>query len=96
MGISDRSGAVKSWEWMELSYIESSMFVWGLAGQPVGCRVLQAAGGFSHRASPLAWASPPLMSSRHRTLEPYGRWHATIYSMLVKHTEMLQSGAHLG
>ena len=30
----------------------------------------------------LALASPPLMSSRHHTLEPYGRWHATIYFVL--------------
>ena len=27
----------------------------------------------------LALVSPPLMSSRHHNLEPYRRWHATIY-----------------
>ena len=27
----------------------------------------------------LALVSPPLMSSRHHNLEPYWRWHATIY-----------------
>ncbi len=27
----------------------------------------------------LALVSPPPMCSRHRILEPYGRWHATIY-----------------
>ena len=26
-----------------------------------------------------ALVSPPLISSRHRILEPYGRWHATIH-----------------
>ncbi len=26
-----------------------------------------------------AVVSPPPMSSHHRILEPYGRWHATIY-----------------
>ncbi len=26
-----------------------------------------------------ALVSPPLMSSRHRILEPYGSWHTTIY-----------------
>ncbi len=25
--------------------------------------------------------APPLMSSRHRTMEPLGRWHATIYTI---------------
>ncbi len=31
------------------------------------------------RRGSVALVSPPLMSSRHRTLEPLGRWHATIY-----------------
>ncbi len=39
---------------------------------PPGCR-LQPTCGFR------ALVSPPLMSSGHRILEPYGRWHATIY-----------------
>ncbi len=33
--------------------------------------------GFSESADP-ALVSPPLMSSRHHILEPYGRWHETI------------------
>ncbi len=32
----------------------------------------------------LALVSPPLMSSRHHNLEPYGRWHATIFISLAK------------
>ncbi len=28
---------------------------------------------------PHALVSPPPMSLRHRNLEPYGRWHATVY-----------------
>ncbi len=73
MGIGERSGAVESWEWMGFSCIKSSAFVWGLADQPVGC-----APRAGWRFQPTARASPPHMSSRHRTLEPYGRWHATI------------------
>ncbi len=29
-----------------------------------------------------ALVSPPPMSSRHRILEPYGRWHATICTVV--------------
>ncbi len=36
-----------------------------------------------------AQVSPPLMSSRHSISEPYGRWHATIYSYLTPMTHTL-------
>ncbi len=42
--------------------------------------------------SPRTFGSPPPMSSRHRNLEPLGRWHATIYisSQIVADYKALQ------
>ena len=45
----------------------------GCICNPVGWRLQPTRGS-------CALVSPPLMSSRHRILEPYGRWHATVYN----------------
>ncbi len=48
--------------------------------QTVVFEVTQQVGGLSQH-DPHAFVSPPPMSSRHRILEPYGRWCATIYNL---------------
>ena len=44
----------------------------------------------------LALVSPPLMSSRHHNLEPYGRWHATLCINYVEMFLFIYGSTHPG
>ncbi len=59
------------------------------------CEVLEGRlkqGGASSDGNGLrALFAPPHMSSRHRTMEPLGRWHATIYSRPFIYISMMLS-----